>query len=83
MRDEKLEQTRVKAAQQKVVRFLDQDPERLWHEIHFDSYDDSSWRMNLYVLEGSPARATIIVDSNAKTLVAFAGELRFLFKNHW
>jgi len=44
---------------------------RAWLEVHVDSYESESNRLQMIVLEGSPPKGWIIVNYGHRTLTAF------------
>jgi hypothetical protein len=45
--------------------------ERRWLEAHADSYENPKYRIQLFVLEGSPAKGYVVIDYGHHRVQAF------------
>ncbi len=65
-------QKKIVKAKQKVVEKYEhgKTTERQWLQASVDSYDNSEYRVELFVLEGSPAKGLVIVNWGARWIKA-------------
>lgn len=61
----------IEKAKQKVARDFGDDADRQWLTAYADSYKDICYRLELFVLEGSPSKGYIIADYGNKKVMGF------------
>ncbi len=63
---------------------IEQDHGRKWKKVHFDSYKDNSYRVELIVFQGSPHKGFMVVDYPREIVTVFdinGGVIRQLKKH--
>jgi len=64
----------IKKAKLAVIKKYEgeEKTERKWIELTADSYNEKSYRIALFVLEGSPAKGYVIANYGRKIVMAFS-----------
>jgi hypothetical protein len=63
----------VEICKQAVIETYEHQPttERKWLEVHVDSYENTNYKIQLSVLEGSPAKGYVVADYGREIVQAF------------
>jgi len=63
--------TLIERAKEKVMRSYGHSVGRRWLNTYCDSYEDSSYRVEIFVLEGSPVKGVVLVDHGRNVVMGF------------